>query len=104
MCDTLDIVCPGRLIPKWVRRMTFFNKVIKQSKVLHGKGIGRVDLGRDCPHNPLAVIPRLFNLNLGPLASQASLGALGAIGVVLGTLKRGVSICRLVKRRCLSIL
>jgi hypothetical protein len=104
MCDTWDIVCPGGLIPKRVRRVTFFNKVIKQSEILHGKSTGRVDLRRNCPHNPPTIVPRLLNLNLWPLACQASLGALGAIGVVLGALKRRVSICRLVQGRCLSIL
>lgn len=104
MCYTWDIVCPGLLIPKWVRRMAFFNKVIKQSEVLYGKGIGPVDLGRNCPDNPLAIVPRLLNLDLGPLACQAPLGALRAIGVVLRALKHGVSICRLVQGRCLPIL
>lgn len=74
--------------------MTLCNKVIKQSEVLYGKSIGRVDLARDGPGDPLAVVPSLFNLDLGPLACQAPLGALSAVWVVLGALKRGVSICR----------
>lgn len=94
MGDTRYGVCPLLLIPKRVRRMTFFNKVIKQSEVLYGKCIGRIDLARDGPGDPLAVVPRLLNLDLGPLACQAPLGALSAIGVVFGALKRGVSICR----------
>lgn len=94
MRDTRYSVCPLLLIPKRVRRMTFFNKVIEQSEVLYGKIIGRVDLARDGPGDPLAVIPRLLNLDLGPLACQASFSALRAIWVVLGALKCGVSICR----------
>lgn len=68
MCDTWYIVCPALLVPKRVRRMTFLNKMIKQSKVLYRKSIGRVDLARDGPGDPFAVVPRLLNLDLGPLA------------------------------------
>lgn len=88
MCDTWYIVCPGPFIPKRVGGVTFFNKVIKQSEVLNGKRMGRIDLAGDCPGNPLAVVPRLLDLYLGPLACQASLSALRAIRVVLGALKR----------------
>lgn len=87
MCDTWYIVCPGSFIPQWVGRVTFFNKVIKQSEVLNGKSIGRVDLAGDCPSNSPAVVPRLLDLYLGPLTCQASLGTLSAIWVVLGALK-----------------
>lgn len=68
MRDTWYIVCPALLIPKRVGRVTFFNKMIKQSEVLYGKSIGRVDLAWDGPGDPFAVVPRLLNLDLGPLA------------------------------------
>lgn len=104
MCDTWYIVCPLLLIPKRVRRMAILDKVIEQPKILYGKSVGRVDLAWDFPGDPLAVTPRLLNLDLGPLASQASFGALRAMGVVLRALKRWVSNYRLVQKRCPSIL
>lgn len=69
MRDGRDIVLPALLIPKRVKRMALLDKVIEQPEVLHAECIRRVDLARhDHPTDPLAVVPGLLNLDLGPLA------------------------------------
>ena len=90
-----NIMLPALLIPQWVIRMALLNKIIKQPEILHAEAIRRVDLARDDNGpgvvrgaRPLAVTPRLLDLDLGPLASQAALRALRAVGVVLGALRR----------------
>jgi hypothetical protein len=91
MRNARNIMLPALLIPQRVKRMALLYKVIEQSEILHREAIGRVDWAGDGPGDPLAVIPSLLDLDLGPLAREASFGALRAVGVVLGALQRWVS-------------